>query len=100
MTTNRKTEAGSASRSARPQQADESQRAVAPAQPSDVAQPASDRDVADFVQKMKSIAPKTVVGRGRLMFAMDATMSRQPTWDMALSLQADMFHAVRDVGGL
>ena len=39
-------------------------------------------------------------GRGRLIFAMDATMSRQPTWDMALKLQADMFSAVKEVGGL
>jgi hypothetical protein len=31
---------------------------------------------------------------------MDATMSRQPTWDMALALQADMFRAVKAVGGL
>jgi hypothetical protein len=38
--------------------------------------------------------------RGRLIFAMDATMSRQPTWDMALKLQADMFLAVKQVGGL
>ena len=29
--------------------------------------------------------------RGRLVFALDATMSRQPTWDMACALQADMF---------
>ncbi len=27
-------------------------------------------------------------------------MSREPTWDMALGLQADMFQAVREVGGL
>ena len=27
-------------------------------------------------------------------------MSRQPTWDMALKLQADMFSAVKEVGGL
>jgi hypothetical protein len=31
---------------------------------------------------------------------MDATMSRQPTWDLALELQADMFEAVKQVGGL
>jgi hypothetical protein len=31
---------------------------------------------------------------------MDATMSRQPTWDLALGLQADMFRAVKEVGGL
>ena len=29
--------------------------------------------------------------RGRLIFALDATMSRQPTWDTACRLQADMF---------
>ena len=38
--------------------------------------------------------------RGRLIFAMDATMSRQPTWDMAQSIQAEMFHAVKTSGGL
>ncbi len=27
----------------------------------------------------------------RLLFALDATMSRQPTWDMAVAIQADMF---------
>jgi hypothetical protein len=60
----------------------------------------SDADVAEFVRRMKSLAPQAGVGRGRLVFAMDATMSRQPTWDMALALQADMFDAVKAVGGL
>ncbi len=57
-------------------------------------------DVADFVQKMRTMAPATTTGRGRLCFAMDATMSRQPTWDMALALQSEMFHAVKTIGGL
>lgn len=57
-------------------------------------------DVADFVAQMKQMAPAGGEGRGRLIFAMDATMSRQPTWDMALSLQGQMFEAVRNVGGL
>ena len=57
-------------------------------------------DVADFVKKMRSMAPATTTGRGRLCFAMDATMSRQPTWDMALALQSEMFHAVKAIGGL
>jgi len=57
-------------------------------------------DVADFVRRLKELGPVAAVGRGRLVFAMDATMSRQPTWDMALALQADMFHAVKAVGGL
>lgn len=57
-------------------------------------------DVAEFLQRMKALAPATTVGRGRLVFAMDATMSRQPTWDMALALQAEMFDVVREIGGL
>ena len=63
-------------------------------------QATADADVADFVRRVKELAPQTAAGRGRLIFAMDATMSRQPTWDMALALQADMFHAVKAVGGL
>lgn len=37
---------------------------------------------------------------GRLIFAIDATASRQPSWDRACQLQGEMFLAVRDVGGL
>lgn len=37
---------------------------------------------------------------GRLIFALDATMSRQPTWDLAAELQTDMFDAAAAVGGL
>ena len=59
-----------------------------------------DAEVAEFVRRVKELAPRTATGRGRLVFAMDATMSRQPTWDMALELQADMFRAVKAVGGL
>ena len=60
----------------------------------------TDGDVADFVRRVKELGPRTAVGRGRLIFAMDATMSRQPTWDMALALQADMFREVKSIGGL
>ena len=38
--------------------------------------------------------------RGRLLFAMDATMSRQPTWDRALHLQSEMFKETARIGGL
>ena len=38
--------------------------------------------------------------RGRLIFALDATMSRQPTWDTACRLQADMFDEAGKIGGL
>jgi hypothetical protein len=60
----------------------------------------SSAEVADFVRRVQDLAPSTAAGRGRLVFAMDATMSRQPTWDMALALQAEMFSTVKAIGGL
>jgi hypothetical protein len=60
----------------------------------------SQAEVAEFVARMHALAPATAAGRGRLVFAMDATMSRQPTWDLALGTQAEMFHAVKEAGGL
>jgi hypothetical protein len=65
-----------------------------------VAQSASEKEVASFIERMKSLTTPTAAGRGRLVFAMDATMSREPTWDLALGLQAEMFRVVKDVGGL
>lgn len=63
-----------------------------------VARSSSD-EVAKFAEQMRDLAP-TQEERGRLIFALDATMSREPTWDLALSLQSDMFEAVGAVGGL
>lgn len=56
-------------------------------------------DVDAFLSQVRSLQPASS-GDGRLIFAMDATMSRQPTWDLALSLQSEMFRAVKEVGGL
>lgn len=57
--------------------------------------PSSSNDIADFVRKVGQVArPAGAKGRGRLLFALDATMSRQPTWDLACSLQAEMFKAL------
>jgi hypothetical protein len=39
-------------------------------------------------------------GSGRLIFALDATASRKPTWDLAAKLQAQMFQEVATIGGL
>lgn len=61
--------------------------------------PSSSAEVDAFLSKVQSLQPATS-GSGRLIFAMDATMSRQPTWDLALSLQSEMFDAVKQVGGL
>jgi hypothetical protein len=60
----------------------------------------SEADVTDFVRSVQALGPGRASRDGRLIFAMDATMSRQPTWDMALALQAEMFHAVTAIGGL
>ena len=38
--------------------------------------------------------------QARLVFALDATMSRQPTWDLACRVQGEMFAAASDAGGL
>src|SRR5262245_9121117 len=64
--------------------------------------PASTRaEIDSFLAKVKGLAPSTEAGRrGRLIFALDATMSRQPTWDTACRLQADMFLEAAAIGGL
>jgi hypothetical protein len=38
--------------------------------------------------------------RGRVILAIDATASRQPTWETAAQLQAQMFETVAGLGGL
>ena len=60
----------------------------------------SSEDIAAFVARARAMSPHAAGGRGRLVFALDATMSRQPTWDMACTLQADMFREAASVGSL
>ena len=75
-------------------------KAPAKTEKSEVAQQRSSLSEVDaFLKQVKGLQP-VGSGRGRLIFAMDATMSRQPSWDLALELQADMFNAVKAVGGL
>jgi hypothetical protein len=75
-------------------------KAPAKTEKSEVARRRSSRPELDaFLKQVKGLQP-VGSGRGRLIFAMDATMSRQPSWDLALELQADMFNAVKAVGGL
>ncbi len=59
-------------------------------------------DVDAFLAKVAATpTPQAGSGqRGRLMFAMDATASRQRSWDQALHLQAEMFETTRSLGGL
>src|SRR5438067_7477627 len=54
-----------------------------------------------FIKRARALGPSTEPGRrGRLIFALDATMSRQPTWDTACRLQAEMFREAASIGGL
>lgn len=64
--------------------------------------PASPRgEIEAFVAQVKALGPRTAPGqRGRLIFALDATMSRQPTWNTARRLQSDMFREAANIGGL
>jgi hypothetical protein len=74
----------------------------APAKPSGgevTRKPSSRAEVDAFLEQVRTLQP-AASGRGRLIFAMDATMSRQPSWDLALQLQSEMFQAVKEVGGL
>ncbi|HMM91450.1 VWA domain-containing protein [Bradyrhizobium sp.] len=57
-------------------------------------------DIAAFVARARAMSPHATGARGRLVFALDATMSRQPTWDMACALQADMFREAASIGSL
>ena len=54
-------------------------------------------EVAQFLKAAKSVDP---AGSGRLIFSLDATLSRQPTWDSACQIQASMFDAVAKTGNL
>ncbi|HEY8214844.1 MAG TPA: VWA domain-containing protein [Methylocystis sp.] len=51
-----------------------------------------------FLDKARNLSASA--SRGRLIFALDATMSRQPTWDMAQSIQGEMFRTTAAQGGL
>src|SRR5947208_17043517 len=54
-----------------------------------------------FITRARTLAPSVEPGkRGRLIFALDATMSRQPTWDTACKLQGEMFREAAAIGGL
>jgi hypothetical protein len=72
--------------------------------PADAKAPATASQRAEidaFIKRARTLgAPREAGTRGRLIFALDATMSRQPTWDVACGLQADMFREAAAIGGL
>jgi len=67
---------------------------------SDPAAASSRAEIDAFIKRARTVAPPVEGKRGRLVFALDATMSRQPTWDTACRLQAEMFREAAAIGGL
>ena len=67
----------------------------------DLAHKSSKSAIDAFVKQVRSMpAVKTAGERGRLIFAMDATASREPTWDRACNIQGEMFSETAALGGL
>ena len=57
------------------------------------------RDIDAFLKRASKL-PTLVQTKGRLIFAIDATLSRQPTWNRATEIQRDMFAVAQSIGGL
>lgn len=53
-----------------------------------------------FLDKVRQAPAPAGAGRGRLIFALDATASRQPSWDRAARVQGQMFVEAERLGGL
>ena len=61
--------------------------------------PAAAAELEAFLQRVAA-TPRPAGRGGRLIFAMDATASREPTWDRACRIQGEMFEATAELGGL
>src|ERR1700693_3235419 len=60
----------------------------------------SSGDVDAFLRNLRRAPPPPPSGgRGRLIFALDATARREPSWDRACRLQGEMFEANAALGG-
>jgi hypothetical protein len=69
--------------------------------PKDTLPQASARgDVDAFIRRIETMPQVRPAGRGRLIFAMDATASREPSWDRACHIQGQMFETTAALGGL
>jgi hypothetical protein len=56
-------------------------------------------EIDKFIKRGKDLAQRASSG-ARLIFAIDATASRQPSWDQACRIQGQMFLSTRSLGGL
>ena len=65
---------------------------------SDLEKIASSQAVTAFLEQTQALEP--LQHKGRLIFALDATASRQPTWDTAMHTQAALFSSADSLAGL
>ena len=72
---------------------------MAPADKTPVARPVTG-SVAAFLDKVAKTPVVASGTRGRLVFAMDATASRGPSWNQAIAIQTEMFREAATVGAL
>jgi hypothetical protein len=64
-----------------------------------VAGKSSSKDVSAFIESLAKL-PVSTKPSARLVFALDATLSRAATWDKASQIQAEMFSETTNLGGL
>lgn len=57
-------------------------------------------DIDAFLDQLAATPAVATAARGRLVFALDATASREATWRRAQALHAEMFAAAAALGGL
>lgn len=62
-------------------------------------EPANEAEIAAFLDKVKHL-PRGGGPQGRLIFGLDATASRERSWDRACHIQAEMFRETAALGGL
>lgn len=70
-------------------------------QSGELASRSSQAAVKNFLDTLAHAPAAKAPGQGgRLIFALDATASREPTWDRACQIQGEMFEATASLGGL
>ena len=62
--------------------------------------PTTDQNLSRVARLLAEVRKTPPVIRGNLIFALDATASRQPTWDIAGQLTAAMFKEIALLGSL
>ncbi len=62
------------------------------------AKKSNQHQISEFLTQAGQLQVQAKEVSGRLIFAIDATASRQPSWDRASQLQAEMFQATKHAG--